>query len=405
MADTRATDVAGERYARLAARLDEHARRLLLGSEAIGLGPRSTTSLARVTGVSRRVIARGIKEVQSPEELPPGRIRKVGGGRKKATDKDPTLLPDLERLVEPVTRGDPMSALQWTSKSLHVLSAELTTMGHQAGPSLVQRLLHHLGYSLQANRKTLEGATHVDRDAQFEHINAAVNERITANEPVISVDTKKKELVGPFKNSGKALRPKGNPEAVNTHDFPTLGQGKANPYGVYDIGDNTGWVNVGIDHDTSEFAVESIRRWLQDTGHSRYPDATTLMITADCGGSNGYRGRLWKVELQRLADETGLAISVSHFPPGTSKWNKIEHRLFSFITQNWQGKPLVSYQVIINLISATRTTKGLKVKAVLDTNTYEKGRTVSDEELARVNLTPDPFHGEWNYTISPATKL
>jgi len=405
MADTRATDVAGERYSRLAARLDEHARRLLLGSEAIGLGPRSTSALSRATGVSRRVIARGIKDVESPEALAPGRIRQGGGGRKKATDKDHTLLSDLERLVDPVTRGAPMSALRWTSKSLHVLSAELTAMGHQAGVSLVQRLLHQLGYSLQANRKTLEGATHVDRDAQFEHINAAANERITANEPVISVDTKKKELVGPFKNGGKELRPKGNPEAVNTHDFPTLAQGKANPYGVYDIGDNTGWVNVGIDHDTSEFAVESIRRWLQDTGHSRYPDATTLMITADCGGSNGYRGRLWKVELQRLANETGLAISVSHFPPGTSKWNKIEHRLFSFITQNWRGKPLVSYQVIINLISATRTTKGLTVKAVLDTNTYEKGRTVSDEELAKVNLTPDPFHGEWNYTISPSPQL
>jgi Rhodopirellula transposase DDE domain len=277
----------------------------------------------------------------------------------------------------------------------------LTAMGHSAGSSLVGRLLRQLGYSLQANRKVLEGTSHPDRNAQFEHIDATASSRLTAGEPVISVDTKKKELIGPFRNVGKELRPKGKPEEVRVHDFKIPELGRVSPYGVYDIGQNAGWVNVGIDHDTAAFAVESIRRWWQAVGMVAYPAASTLLITADGGGSNGYRLRLWKLELQRLADETGLAITVCHFPPGTSKWNKIEHRLFSFITQNWRGKPLVSYQVIIDLIAATTTTKGLTVQSVLDENQYEKGRKVSDAELAAVNLQTDVFHGEWNYTIRP----
>ena len=294
-----------------------------------------------------------------------------------------------------------MSPLRWTCKSIRKLAAELTEMGHPIGPSLVRRLLHQLGYSLQANRKTLEGTAHPDRNAQFEHISTVASAQLAAGEPVISVDTKKKELVGPFKNGGKELRPKGEPEKVRVHDFKIPELGRANPYGVYDIGQNTGWVNVGIDHDTAEFAVESIRRWWRTVGQAAYSHAATLLITADGGGSNGYRVRLWKLELQRLADETGLAIMVCHFPPGTSKWNRIEHRLFSFITQNWRGKPLTSYQVIIDLIAATTTTKGLTVQSVLDENHYEKGRKVSDTEFSTVNLRPDVFHGEWNYTVAP----
>ena len=388
----------------MAPHLDERSRRLLIASEALALGPGSNAALARATGVSPHLIGRGRRELQSPENLPPGRVRKAGGGRKKAVDKDPTLLADLERLVEPGSRGDPMSPLRWTSKSTTKLAAELTARGHPVGASLVRRLLHQLGYSLQANRKTIEGTAHPDRNAQFEHIDATATARLAASEPVISVDTKKKELIGQFKNGGKELRPKGDPELVRVHDFIDPELGRVSPYGVYDLARNTGWVNVGIDHDTAEFAVESIRRWWQTVGQAVYPRATTLLITADAGGSNGYRTRLWKVELQRLADETGLAITVCHLPPGTSKWNKIEHRLFSFITQNWRGKPLVSYQVIIDLIAATTTTKGLTVQSVLDENQYEKGRTVTDAELAAVNLRPDAFHGEWNYTIAPRAK-
>ena len=373
----------------------------MLAGEALALGPGSILAISQATGVARDTIARGIKDLQHPESLVEGRIRLPGGGRKRAVDKDPTLLADLEHLVEPGSRGDPQSPLRWTSKSTAKLAAALTDMGHPIGASLVRRLLHQLGYSLQSNRKRLEGTSHPDRNAQFEHINDKATAQLAAGEPVISVDTKKKELIGPFKNGGKELRPKGTPEDVRMHDFMVPELGRVNPYGVYDIGQNAGWVNVGIDHDTAAFAVESIRRWWQTVGTSVYPDATSLLITADCGGSNGYRVRLWKLELQRLADETGLALSVSHFPPGTSKWNRIEHRLFSFITQNWRGKPLLSYQVIIDLIAATTTTKGLTVRSVLDENTYEKGRTVSDAEMSTVNLRPDAFHGEWNYTILP----
>jgi transposase len=401
MVEAAAIEALKRRFLAVSPFLDERTRRLMLAGEALALGPGSILAISQATGVARDTIARGIKDLQHPESLVEGRIRLPGGGRKRAVDKDPTLLADLEHLVEPGSRGDPQSPLRWTSKSTAKLAAALTDMGHPIGASLVRRLLHQLGYSLQSNRKRLEGTSHPDRNAQFEHINDKATAQLAAGEPVISVDTKKKELIGPFKNGGKELRPKGTPEDVRMHDFMVPELARVNPYGVYDIGQNAGWVNVGIDHDTAAFAVESIRRWWQTVGTSVSPDATSLLITADCGGSNGDRVRLWKLELQRLADETGLALSVSHFPPGTSKWNRIEHRLFSFITQNWRGKPLLSYQVIIDLIAATTTTKGLTVRSVLDENTYEKGRTVSDAEMSTVTLRPDAFHGEWNYTILP----
>ena len=389
-----------QRYAALCPRLDERRRRLMVAAEAVALGPRGVAAVSRATGVARTTIMRGVKELQQPEPIAEERVRRAGAGRKRAVDKDPTLLADLEGLVEPGSRGDPESALRWTSKSLRNLAAELNQKGHQIGPSLVRRLLRDMGYSLQANRKTLEGSSHPDRNAQFEHITAVSNEHLGAGQPVISVDTKKKELVGHFKNTGKELRPKGDPEPVLVHDFINE-LGRVNPYGVYDVAQNAGWVSVGIDHDTAAFAVESIRRWWTTMGAAVYPKATKLLVTADCGGSNGYRVRLWKFELQRLADETGLTVSVCHFPPGTSKWNKIEHRLFSFISQNWRGKPLLTYQVIVELIAATTTTRGLTVRSALDNNKYEKGRTVSDVDMASLNITPDPFHGEWNYTIRP----
>jgi transposase len=403
MVEAAAIEALKRRFLAVSPFLDERTRRLMLAGEALALGPGSILAISRATGVARATIAHGIKDLQHPESLMEGRVRLPGGGRKRAVDKDPTLLVDLERLVEPGSRGDPESPLRWTSKSTAKLAAALTAMGHPVGASLVRRLLHELGYSLQSNRKRLEGTSHPDRNAQFEHINDTAAEHLAAGEPVISVDTKKKELVGPFKNGGKELRPKGHPEAVRVHDFIIPELGRVNPYGVYDVGQNTGWVSVGIDHDTAAFAVESIRRWWQMMGAGAYPSATELLITADCGGSNGYRVRLWKVELQKLADETGLVLSVCHFPPGTSKWNTIEHRLFSFISQNWRGKPLISYQVIIDLIAATTTTKGLTVRSALDENLYEKGRTVSDAEFAAVNVKPDAFHGEWNYRILPRT--
>jgi hypothetical protein len=318
-------------------------------------------------------------------------------------DRDLTLRADLERLVDPVTRGDPESPLRWTCKSVRKLAGELQAQGHRVSHRLVADLLHDLGYSLQANRKTLEGGDHPDRDGQFAYLNAQVQAQLAAGEPAISVDTKKKELVGPFKNGGQEWQPQGQPEAVRVHDFIDRELGRASPYGVYDLARNTGWVNVGIDHDTAAFAVESIRRWWAGLGQTVYPQATRLLITADGGGSNGSRVRLWKLELQRLADETGLTIQVCHLPPGTSKWNKIEHRLFAFISQNWRGKPLVSHQVIVSLIAATTTTTGLQVHCELDANPSPAGRKVSDEELATVRLERADFHGEWNYTISPAT--
>jgi transposase len=396
------TTAVGERYARVAGSLDERGRRAVLGAEALALGWGGITAVARATGQARQTIARGIGELRGERPVAePGRVRLPGGGRKTALTGDPSLLADLERLVEPVTRGDPQSPLRWTCKSLRRLADELRQQGHRVSHQTVARLLHGLEYRLQGNRKTREGASHPDRDAQFAHINAAAEGYVAAGDPVISVDTKKKELVGDFKNGGREWRPKGEPEEVRMHDFALPEWGKVSPYGVYDLAQNTGWVNVGIDHDTAAFAVESIRRWWQGAGQAHYPEARRLLITADGGGSNGARLRLWKWELQRLADETGLAITVCHYPPGTSKWNKIEHRLFAFISQNWRGQPLVNYAVILRLIAATTTTTGLTVESYLDTNTYPAGVKVSDAQMDSLAIQRDAFHGEWNYTLSP----
>ena len=377
----------------------------MAAAEALALGWGGISRVARATGVSRGAIQAGIAELQTPEadRLAPERQRRPGGGRKRTVDTDPTLRTDLERLVEPVSRGDPESPLRWTCKSVRKLAAELGAQGHRVSRQLVLELLHALDYSLQANRKTLEGSHHPDRDAQFTYLNAQVEAQVAAGEPAISVDTKKKDLVGPFKNGGQEWQPQGRPDAVRVHDFVIPELGRASPYGVYDLAQNTGWVSVGIDHDTAAFAVESIRRWWYRLGQTVYPHATRLLISADAGGSNGARVRLWKLELQRLADETGLRIHVCHLPPGTSKWNKIEHRLFAFISQNWRGKPLVSYEVIVSLIAATTTTTGLQVTCELDANAYPVGRKVSDAELAMVQLERDAFHGDWNYAIHPTT--
>jgi len=390
------------RFELLAPLLDERSRRAVVAAEALAIGEGGIARVSRETGVSRRAISVGCRELTHPDQVPRGRVRRKGGGSKKTVEKDPTLRPDLESLVDPTSRGDPESALRWTSKSVRKLADALTQMGHATSHRMVAELLQEMGYSLQANRKTLEGTSHPDRDAQFETINKKIAEYQAQGQPVISVDTKKKELVGDFKNGGKELRPKGDPEKVRVHDFAIPELGKANPYGVYDLTQNVGWVNLGIDHDTAAFAVESIRRWWYSMGKPMYRDANRLLITADCGGSNGYRVRLWKVKLQEFADETGMSIGVSHLPPGTSKWNKIEHRLFAFITQNWRGKPLISHEVIIQLIGTTTTQTGLRVRCALDTNTYEKGVKVPDEALAAVKLQPDSFHGEWNYTITPS---
>ncbi|MDP1609522.1 MAG: ISAzo13 family transposase [Sulfuritalea sp.] len=384
---------------------DEQTRRLWAAAEAQVIGRSGVSLVARATGLSRTTIHQGIKdlvvlhEANGPERKK--RIRAAGGGRKPINEYDPTLRNDLERLVDPVTRGDPESPLRWTCKSTRQLAAALEEQGHVVGRQKVADLLAELGYSLQANRKTKEGsADHPDRDQQFNYINEQATAFQNQKQPVISVDTKKKELVGEFKNAGQEWQPKGDPVQVQGHDFPDPQLGKANPYGVYDQNANVGWVSVGTDHDTSEFAVESIRRWWNNMGRARYPDATELLITADGGGSNGYRVRLWKVALQRFANETGLRISVCHFPPGTSKWNKIEHRMFSYISMNWRGKPLVSHEVIVNLIGSTTTQSGLTISAELDTNIYPKGIRVSDDELEMVNLTKAAFHGEWNYIIA-----
>jgi len=389
------------RFELISGELNERTRRLLAASEALAIGWGGISVVSRATGLSRKAISQGIKELQGEERATEGRIRRKGGGRKTTVSKDPRLKEELERLVEPVTRGDPESPLRWTSKSVRKLAKELTKLGHQVSHQLVSELLHALGYSLQANRKTHEGGGHQDRDAQFEHINAQAEAFLAAEDPVISVDAKKKELVGDFKNPGREWHQQGKPEQVRVYDFPIKGVGRVTPYGVYDLGQNAGWVNVGIDHDTAAFAVESIRRWWNAVGKSQYPEAKRLLISADGGGSNGSRVRLWKWELQRLADETGLQLTVCHFPPGTSKWNKIEHRLFAWISQNWRGKPLVNYAVILKLIAATTTQAGLSVHCQLDTKSYPTGRKVSDQEMATISIQPDPFHGEWNYTILP----
>ncbi len=394
------------RYGALSAALDERSRRLLLGAEAHAAGRGGQAAVARATGASAATIRRGLRELGEPAGgLARGRIRRPGGGRKRAVELDPTLRRDLEALIEPTSRGDPISPLRWTTKSVRRLASELERQGHQVSYRIVGELLHELGYSLQANRKVLEGTNHPDRNAQFEHLNRAVQLQLSLGEPVISVDTKKKELVGPFRNAGKELRPKGDPEQVLMHDFVIPELGRASPYGVYDVGANAAWVSVGTDHDTAAFAVESIRRWWATMGQPLYPDARRLLVTADAGGSNGYRLRLWKLELQKLADETGLEIAVCHFPPGTSKWNKIEHRLFSAISQNRRGKPLVSHEVIVNLIAATTTRTGLRVRSALDRDSYPAGRAVSDADMKTLYLRPDAFHGEWNYSLLPRLML
>jgi transposase len=389
------------RYEALKSQLDERSRRLVAAAESQAIGKGGISVVARATGISRPVIRQGIADLKDPTALAPGRVRREGGGRKRAVVKDTSLRTDLEGLLESTTRDDPEAALRWTCKSVRQLTAELRRMKHPVSHQVVADLLHELGYSLQANRKTKEGAGHPDRDAQFEHLNGKVKWSLGRRQPVISVDTKKKELVGDFKNGGRELRPKGQPEPVRVHDFVDPDLGRATPYGIYDLGRNRGWVSVGMDHDTAEFAVETIRRWWRWMGRPAYPEATRLLITADAGGSNGSRLRLWKIELQKLADETGLRIAVCHFPPGTSKWNKIEHRLFSYISQNWRGRPLRSFQTIVNLIAATATTTGLKVHAELNTEAYQAGIKVSDQELARIRIRRDKFHGDWNYEIHP----
>ena len=384
--------------------LDERSRRLVAAAESLVIGRGGIAAVSRATGMARQVIRQGRAELETAAELPAprtGRVRRPGGGRKKTVAVDPTLLRDLERLVDPATRGDPMSPLRWTCKSVRKLATALKRKGHPTSHRMVGVMLQKLGYSLQSNRKTKEGANHPDRNAQFEHINRRVRDYLKRGDPVISVDTKKKELVGDFKNNGQERQPKGQPEKVQGHDFADPEKGHVRPYGVYDMGRNEGWVSVGVDHDTAAFAVETIRRWWRQMGQKTYGTAKQLLITADAGGSNGARVRLWKVELQKLSDEIGVRIAVCHFPPGTSKWNKIEHRMFCHITENWRGRPLVSHEVIVNLIANTKTEKGLRVQSALDKGQYPKGIKVSDEELAAVRLRPSRFHGDWNYFVVP----
>ena len=388
------------RYRELAPVLDEQGRRRFAASEALALGRGGVSLMARITGLSRPTIYRGISDIQNKQSAGPGRIRQGGGGRKTKEIEDPTLLADLKRLVEPVTRGDPMRVILWTARSLRNLVKELRKLGHNLSPMTVGKLLRGMDYSLQANSKTKEGQQHLDRDAQFQYIDRQAKVFLNACQPVISCDTKKKELVGNFKNNGREWRPKGRPELVDVHDFMDPKLKRAVPYGVYDVNNNVGWVSVGTDSDTASFAVNTIRRWWRVMGRKRYPKAKRLMIAADAGGSNGYRTRLWKVELQRLANELKLPITVCHLPPGTSKWNKIEHRLFSFITKNWRG-PLRSYRTVVQLIAATKTKTGLTVRAELDKGTYPKGIKISKNQLAAVNISRHRFHGDWNYTISP----
>jgi hypothetical protein len=405
MKNTIAIETIRQKYLALSPVMDERMRRQWAAAEASALGWGGVTTVATATGLARNTIASGLRELEHrqahPEEAVGRRIRAPGGGRHLVTQTDPGLWPALDALVDPVTRGHPESPLRWTCKSTRTLAEELQRQNHPVTDRTVAALLKQAGYSLQANRKTKEGASHPDRNAQFEYINRQVIACQRRYQPVVSVYTKKKELVGEFKNVGAEWQPKGQPEEVKVHDFPDKELGKAIPYGVYDLARNEGWVSVGIDHDTAQFAAASIRRWWQEMGSSRYPQATELMITADGGGSNSSRNRLWKVALQDLANELGLALRVCHFPPGTSKWNKIEHRLFCFITKNWRGRPLTSYEVIVNLIAHTTTETGLTVQAALDTSEYETGIEVSDAQLARVRLTPAKFHGEWNYTIRP----
>ena len=399
---TEAENAIRHRWEAASPALDEQARRRVAAAEAEAFGYGGVSLVSRITGFARSTINRGLAEIAANRCAGAGRVRKPGGGRKTKISRDPTLLDDLKNLVEPVTLGSCTEPLLWISKSLRNLSQALEEFGHDVCHPVVGNLLRSLGYSLQGNAKRREGRNHPDRDAQIDYLNAQIKVYLTSGDPAISVDTKKKELVGNFKNNGREWRPKNSPEEVAVHDFVDPELGRAIPYGIYDIGTNTGWVSVGIDHDTASFAVNTIRRWWDTMGQERYPSAQRLMITADCGGSNGARVRLWKVELQKLAKELKMPICVCHFPPGTSKWNKIEHRLFSFITQNWRGKPLRSFQTIVQLISITTTQTGLRVRAELDKNKYAKGVVVSDAELAAVNMSRHAFHGEWNYTILPS---
>ena len=391
-----------QKYQSMAPELSERSRRLWAASEARPLGYGGVRLLEQVTGLDYKTITRGLAELADPGTMPPrNQIRHPGGGRRKLIDDDLTLLGDLEQLVSPYVRGDPMTALRYTSKSGAKLAAGLVAIGHQVSERTVLKLLNLLDYNLQANAKITEGNQHPDRDGQFQYIALTADDFLASGDPVISIDTKKKENVGNYANGGSERAPKGKPVAVNMHDFPDKDKGKVAPYGVYDLARNEGWVNVGIDHDTAEFAVHGIRTWWNSLGKQCYPKSTELLITADGGGSNGSRVRLWKVQLQKLANETGLTIHVRHFPPGTSKWNKVEHKMFCFITKNWRGKPLVDRATIISLIGKTTSQTGLKVYASLDEHSYEKGIKISDQELATVNLIPEDFHGEWNYRIVP----
>jgi hypothetical protein len=384
--------------------LDERARRLFAATEARQLGHGGVSAVSRACGLSRVTIMKGVQELEEPP-LPPGRVRRPGGGRPALVVRDPELPRSLEALVEPLTRGDPESPLRWTSKSTRALAAELVAQDHPVSHEKVAQLLRQMDYSLQGNRKTEEGNDHPDRDAQFRYINAQVRKALAARRPVISVDTKKKEILGNYRNAGRQWRQAKSPHQVKVHDFPAPSVPRAYPYGIYDLGRNTGFVNVGTDHDTGAFAVASIRGWWRAEGQRLYPNARTLLITADGGGSNGYRLRLWKMELQGFADKAGLAIMVCHFPPGTSKWNKVEHRLFSFISSNWRGEPLRDYETIVRLIATTTTAKGLNVTCRLDRRRYPVGRKVSKDEIATINLTPHAFHGEWNYLIRPRANV
>ncbi len=396
-----AEDRLAEFFASMTPLLDERQRRMAAGAVARMLGRGGTTTVARLAHMSRNTVLTGAREVEAGEATGSSRIRREGGGRKRSIDKDPILLLELDDLVSPEARGDPMSPLRWTAKSTYQLADALRAKGYDIGPTTVRELLHEMGYSLQGTSKQKEGAQHVDRDAQFHHINDTAAAFLADNQPVISVDAKKKELIGEYSNGGQEYQPKGKPDRTKVHDFIDPEMGKAIPYGVYDLGADEGWVSVGDDADTAGFAVATIGRWWAQMGRPRYPKATRLLICADAGGSNGYRIRAWKVELAKLAKETGLEITVAHFPPGTSKWNKIEHRLFSFITMNWSGRPLTSYRVMVQLIANTTTKKGLKVNAELDEGYYPTGVKISDKELAAVPLTRNEFHGDWNYTVHP----
>jgi len=401
MHDAQITDGLELKFHSLIGDLDERGRRRWAATEAMALGYGGITAVSLATGLSDRTIRNGIKELQSDAPLPSNRQRRIGGGRKPLEESQQDLIDAIDRLVEPTERGDPQSPLRWTCKSLSNLQRELVSQGHEVGRMKISKVLRSLGYSLQGNRKTREGTDHPDRNAQFEHIARRVRACQRGGRPAVSVDTKKKETLGKKANVGKEYRPKDEPLEVDTHDFPDKKLGKAIPYGVYDIDSNEAWVSVGISRDTGEFAVEAIRRWWRRLGKKRYAKPKRLLITADCGGSNGYRNRLWKYELQRLADQTGMIIEVFHYPPGTSKWNKIEHRLFCHITRNWRGVPLESHQVVVSLVSSTCTSEGLEVHCRLDRNDYPKGRKITDAEMAEINIKRNAFHGDWNYEIKP----